>query len=136
MVGWVPGASVGGVQRAGLAPLLGRTYSGGDSRLHGLMGLGGASYAHLWSLFGLPSTSAFFSANDFTSAYGGSSKEGSFTPYVHRAFKDSIKTCILDGEMVGWNPEGKCIGKYFYILCCSSAPNTSLFQQPKVSNST
>ena len=30
---------------------------------------------------------------------------GTFTPHVAHLFKDEIKTCILDGEMVGYDPD-------------------------------
>lgn len=53
----------------------------------------------------------FLSGNEFTSSYGASPTEGSFTPYIHNVFKTSVKNCIIDGEMVGWNPAAKCIGK-------------------------
>uniref|UniRef100_A0A5S6QX03 DNA ligase n=1 Tax=Trichuris muris TaxID=70415 RepID=A0A5S6QX03_TRIMR len=52
----------------------------------------------------------YFSRNggEFTSCYGGTPLQGSLTQYVHHAFKASVRNCILDGEMIGWNRANKC----------------------------
>ena len=52
--------------------------------------------------------SVFFfpiSSKDYTSAFGATPFEGSFTPNIHEAFNSKVKSCILDGEMVGWDPD-------------------------------
>ncbi|XP_075419550.1 DNA ligase 4 [Tenrec ecaudatus] len=48
----------------------------------------------------------FFSRNgyNYTNEFGDSSQNGSLTPFVHRAFKADIQNCILDGEMMAYNP--------------------------------
>jgi DNA ligase-4 len=44
------------------------------------------------------------SSKDYTSSFGGSSLEGPFTPRIHNAFSSNVHQCIVDGEMVGWDP--------------------------------
>ncbi|XP_027722174.1 DNA ligase 4 [Vombatus ursinus] len=48
----------------------------------------------------------FFSRNgyDYTEQFGDSSLKGSLTPFIHNAFKTNIQNCILDGEMMAYNP--------------------------------
>ena len=58
----------------------------------------------------------FLSKRDFRS-YGGSSNEGSLTPYIHELFAENVEKCILDGEMVGYNPLAGCIGLFFQNFC-------------------
>ncbi|CAI8009872.1 DNA ligase 4 [Geodia barretti] len=45
------------------------------------------------------------SSKDYTTSFGASPYEGSFTPMIHDAFNSKVKGCILDGEMVGWDAE-------------------------------
>ncbi|XP_016059350.1 PREDICTED: DNA ligase 4 isoform X2 [Miniopterus natalensis] len=49
---------------------------------------------------------AYFSRNGFkyTEQFGASPQEGSLTPFIHNAFKTDIQICILDGEMMAYNP--------------------------------
>ncbi|XP_034031994.1 DNA ligase 4 [Thalassophryne amazonica] len=48
----------------------------------------------------------YFSRNafEYTQQFGGSPLEGSLTPYIHNVFKQNIVNCILDGEMMAYNP--------------------------------
>nr|XP_006639224.2 PREDICTED: DNA ligase 4 isoform X1 [Lepisosteus oculatus] len=48
----------------------------------------------------------YFSRNgyDYTQQFGGSPLEGSLTPFIHNVFKSHIISCILDGEMMAYNP--------------------------------
>ncbi|XP_061641714.1 DNA ligase 4 [Phyllopteryx taeniolatus] len=48
----------------------------------------------------------YFSRNAFayTQQFGGSPLEGSLTPYIHNVFQNHIVNCILDGEMMAYNP--------------------------------
>lgn len=48
----------------------------------------------------------YFSRNGYkyTDQFGTSSQEGSLTPFIHNAFKTDIQMCILDGEMMAYNP--------------------------------
>ena len=55
-----------------------------------------------------------FSGNDYTHVYGGSKDEGNYTPCIANCFSPHVKSCILDGEMVGFNADTKTIGSDFY----------------------
>ncbi|KAJ0062353.1 hypothetical protein NL108_010554 [Boleophthalmus pectinirostris] len=48
----------------------------------------------------------YFSRNafEYTQQFGGSPLEGSLTPYIHNVFKSDVVNCILDGEMMAYNP--------------------------------
>ncbi|XP_029375946.1 DNA ligase 4 [Echeneis naucrates] len=48
----------------------------------------------------------YYSRNafEYTQQFGGSRLEGSLTPYIHNVFKSHIVSCILDGEMMAYNP--------------------------------
>lgn len=48
----------------------------------------------------------YFSRNafEYTQQFGGSPLEGSLTPYIHNVFKSHVVNCILDGEMMAYNP--------------------------------
>ncbi|KAM4537951.1 DNA ligase 4 [Fundulus diaphanus] len=48
----------------------------------------------------------YFSRNGFeyTQQFGGSPLEGSLTPHIHNVFKSNVVNCILDGEMMAYNP--------------------------------
>ncbi|XP_037070185.1 DNA ligase 4-like, partial [Pollicipes pollicipes] len=47
----------------------------------------------------------FFSRGgfDFTASYGASPAAGSLVPHIHPQFNASVRSCILDGEMLVWN---------------------------------
>jgi len=51
------------------------------------------------------------SGNDYTHVYGGSSDEGNYTPCIADCFSPYVTSCILDGEMVGFNADTKTIGR-------------------------
>ncbi|KAM3935052.1 DNA ligase 4 [Leptodactylus fuscus] len=48
----------------------------------------------------------YFSRNgyDYTQQFGGSPLEGSLTPFIHNVFHMDVQNCILDGEMMAYNP--------------------------------
>ncbi|XP_077775144.1 DNA ligase 4 isoform X2 [Podarcis muralis] len=48
----------------------------------------------------------YFSRNgyDYTQQFGASPLEGSLTPFIHNIFNKNIQNCILDGEMMAYNP--------------------------------
>ncbi|XP_024434710.2 DNA ligase 4 [Desmodus rotundus] len=48
----------------------------------------------------------YFSRNGYkyTEQFGASPQEGSLTPFIHNAFKTDTQICILDGEMMAYNP--------------------------------
>ncbi|CAM4489495.1 hypothetical protein PO909_015241 [Leuciscus waleckii] len=41
---------------------------------------------------------------EYTQQFGASPLEGSLTPYIHNVFKPHVVNCILDGEMMAYNP--------------------------------
>lgn len=43
-------------------------------------------------------------AKDYTYLYGGTTNEGSLTPYIHDQFFSQYEDLILDGEMLVWDP--------------------------------
>ncbi|XP_051558436.1 DNA ligase 4 [Myxocyprinus asiaticus] len=44
-------------------------------------------------------------AHEYTQQFGASPLEGSLTPYIHNVFKPNVVNCILDGEMMAYNPK-------------------------------
>ncbi|XP_067259640.1 DNA ligase 4 isoform X1 [Chanodichthys erythropterus] len=42
---------------------------------------------------------------EYTQQFGASPLEGSLTPYIHNVFKPHVVNCILDGEMMAYNPK-------------------------------
>ncbi|ELU10753.1 hypothetical protein CAPTEDRAFT_17890 [Capitella teleta] len=46
--------------------------------------------------------------HDYTSTYGATPFDGNFSPAISNCFK--VESCILDGEMIGYNPETKTLG--------------------------
>ncbi|XP_005997060.1 DNA ligase 4 [Latimeria chalumnae] len=48
----------------------------------------------------------YFSRNgfDYTQQFGAAPLDGSLTPFIHNVFKDTVQNCILDGEMMAYNP--------------------------------
>jgi len=58
----------------------------------------------------------FISGNDYTHVYGGSKDDGNYTPCIADCFSPYVKSCILDGEMVGFNADTKTIGSDFIFL--------------------
>ena len=43
--------------------------------------------------------------HEWTSDYGGNKFEGSLSPNIDQSFNMECAECILDGEVVGWDPE-------------------------------
>ena len=43
-------------------------------------------------------------SNDYTQSFGATRYRGTLTSYISDSFKTNIRTCILDGEMVGYDP--------------------------------
>ncbi|XP_043927269.1 DNA ligase 4 [Protopterus annectens] len=41
---------------------------------------------------------------DYTQQFGAAPLEGSLTPFIHGLFKPNVLNCILDGEMMAYNP--------------------------------
>jgi len=48
--------------------------------------------------------------------YGGSSDVGNYTPCIANCFSPHVSSCILDGEMVGYNAETKTIGSESLVV--------------------
>lgn len=55
-------------------------------------------------------TNVFSSGNDYTGVFGSNSFDGTLTPYIVNCFKPEVKTCILDGEMLGYDAATKTFG--------------------------
>ncbi|KAL3869402.1 hypothetical protein ACJMK2_042087 [Sinanodonta woodiana] len=47
------------------------------------------------------------SGNEYTSSFGATSFDGNLTPFIHNCLKADVKSCILDGEMLGYHEETK-----------------------------
>ena len=52
------------------------------------------------------------SGNEYTHVFGGDEWSGTFTPYIANCFKPDVRNCILDGEMVGYDPVRETIGTH------------------------
>ncbi|XP_025109281.1 DNA ligase 4-like isoform X2 [Pomacea canaliculata] len=50
------------------------------------------------------------SGNEYTSVFGATPFDGTLTPYIANCFKPEVKTCILDGEMLGYHSATKTFG--------------------------
>lgn len=65
----------------------------------------------------------FFSrnSNDYSENFGVSKYRGTFTPFICHLFKENVDTCILDGEMVGYDPELQdfALKGGFFVTCPS-----------------
>lgn len=55
----------------------------------------------------------FFSGNEYTSTFGSNRYDGNLTQFIHDCFQSSVKSCILDGEMIGYDAATKTFGKVF-----------------------
>lgn len=47
------------------------------------------------------------SGNEYTSTFGSNRYDGNMTPFIHECFQSSVKSCILDGEMIGYDAATK-----------------------------
>ncbi|CAG8588571.1 7421_t:CDS:10 [Ambispora gerdemannii] len=43
-------------------------------------------------------------ATNYTELYGSNRYEGSLTPFIYDCFDSRVKSCVIDGEMVTWDP--------------------------------
>ncbi|RDD46321.1 DNA ligase 4 [Trichoplax sp. H2] len=48
------------------------------------------------------------SSKEYTSSFGATPDEGSFTPFIVNVFSSQVQSAILDGEMVGYDMENDC----------------------------
>ncbi|XP_057368130.1 DNA ligase 4-like isoform X1 [Daphnia carinata] len=46
---------------------------------------------------------------DYTSNFGANSSSGSLSPRLEECFRETVTSCIIDGEMVAWNVNGSFI---------------------------
>lgn len=60
----------------------------------------------------------FFSGNEYTSVFGATPFDGTLTPYIANCFKPEVKTCILDGEMLGYHSATKTFGEKVVNRTC------------------
>lgn len=56
------------------------------------------------------------SGNEYTNTFGAHTMDGNLTPFIHHCFKPFVKKCILDGEMIGYDPATKTFGMYDFVL--------------------
>ncbi|KFD54859.1 hypothetical protein M513_04293 [Trichuris suis] len=78
---------------------------------------------HVSSFLKIHMHSTAYSGGEFTSSYGETPLQGSLTQYLQNAFNASVRNCILDGEMIGWNRTEKCFatkGDHVDVKCLSS----------------
>jgi DNA ligase-4 len=57
-------------------------------------------------------------SNDYTESLGDSPSKGSFTQFIAGCFKSTVRTCILDGEMVVYH------SKLGYVVQKGQLPRT------------
>ncbi len=55
------------------------------------------------------------SGNDNTSIFGRTPSDGTVTKYIHEHIR--AHSCILDGELVGWDERAQCVGAHVYMGC-------------------
>ncbi|KAJ8102650.1 ATP dependent DNA ligase domain-containing protein [Lipomyces tetrasporus] len=62
-------------------------------------------------------------AKDYTYLYGSSldDKNGALTKYLRGAFEENVENCILDGEMVSWDPVDEKIEPFGYLKTAANA---------------
>ena len=77
---------------------------------------------------------AHFSGNDNTGIFGGDAQSGTLTKHIHPLLDSSITSCILDGELVGWNAQtetyGRCPLAYSHLhSLCSNERRRRLRRQ-------
>lgn len=60
----------------------------------------------------LASLIVIFSGNEYTSTFGSNQYDGNMTPFIHECFQSSVKSCILDGEMIGYDAATKTFGNF------------------------
>ncbi|XP_022104577.1 DNA ligase 4-like [Acanthaster planci] len=46
-------------------------------------------------------------SHDYSRSFGETPDDGSLTPYITNCFKRNVRNCILDGEMLAYNPDTK-----------------------------
>jgi DNA ligase-4 len=52
---------------------------------------------------------------EYTDTYGATPFSGNLTPYICNNFNTTTKSCILDGEMVGYDANLGTIGNYILV---------------------
>lgn len=45
------------------------------------------------------------SGREYSTVFGDNPYSGSLTPFIHDYFENNVKSCILDGEMMGYDPD-------------------------------
>ncbi|KAH6934390.1 hypothetical protein HPB50_024031 [Hyalomma asiaticum] len=48
-------------------------------------------------------------SHDYSSGFGATADEGSLTQYIAKSFQSNVKSCILDGEVIGYDPKNDCL---------------------------
>nr|CAD7260817.1 unnamed protein product [Timema shepardi] len=66
------------------------------------------NFLQVAAITSLSSGSIVRNGYDYTDTFGSSALIGVLTPHVARLLRHDVKSCILDGEMMGWNTRLKC----------------------------
>nr|CAD7433371.1 unnamed protein product [Timema monikensis] len=66
------------------------------------------NFLQVAAITSLSSGSNIRNGYEYTDTFGSSALIGVLTPHVARLLRHDVKSCILDGEMMGWNTRLKC----------------------------
>lgn len=72
----------------------------------------------------------YFSRNafDYTAKFGATYNEGIYTPQLKNIFKNTVKSVILDGEMMGYNKQTKQFGSKGMLFDVKTLTATAIHQ--------
>lgn len=66
-------------------------------------------------------------SHDYSSGFGTTADEGSLTQYISSCFQSDVKNCILDGEVIGFDPKHECfVSKGSHVDVKSLTENSPL----------
>lgn len=66
-------------------------------------------------------------SHDYSSGFGATADEGSLTQYIVKSFQIHVKSCILDGEVIGYDPRSNhFVSKGSHVDVKSLTENSSL----------
>lgn len=66
-------------------------------------------------------------SHDYSSGFGATADEGSLTQYIAKSFRSHVKSCILDGEVIGYDPRNdRLVSKGSHVDVKSLTESSSL----------
>ncbi|XP_065310900.1 DNA ligase 4 [Dermacentor albipictus] len=66
-------------------------------------------------------------SHDYSSDFGANADEGSLTQYIAKSFQSHVKSCILDGEVIGYDPRNdRLVSKASHVDVKSLTESSSL----------